>query len=298
MATYRLFILPVLVPFALNTAPTEGFTELDRLHDEDRQERILALIQERLPAARSHTDSAALLWRRARAQLTLADYGRWEEALSDREAIALLREAEENAHRAMELDPPAAEPWFWKGATMGLRGQIQGVLNSLFMASDVRDYATEAINRNDRFGEAYYLLGQLYRELPGRPFSFGNREYAVSLLRMAVAVHEEEYRAGVVGARYYDNYTQLAEGLWRRNHSADRRRKRHAQAAEQYRQASTPLERGFAFEGSQPLGPGSDREEAVRLVEMVVSDLSRVRQPNTRERKDLASAQALLSQWR
>lgn len=292
----------VLVICALGIAAlplaADTVAELDRLHEADRHEQIVSLVNAQLSAARTNADRAALLWRLSRAQLTLADYGRWKGEMSDSDATELLREAEANAKRAIDLDSRAAEPRFWKGAAMGLRGQIRGVLNSLFMASDVRDYAVEAIDRNDRYGEAYYLLGQLFRELPGRPLSFGNRDAAVSLLRKAVDLHEQEYRDGVVGVRYFDNYTQLADALWRRNNSADRRRRNHAQAADRYRSASTPLERGSTFEGSQPLPSGSDREEAVRLVEMVVRELSRVSEPTTRDRKDLESARKLLSDWR
>ena len=285
-------LLIAAVPVAADT-----IAELDRLHEEEQHERIVSMVDTQLPSARTNSERAALIWRLARAKTSLADFGRWSGSMSDSAAMELLQEAEADAQQAIELDSSAAAPWFWKGAAMGLRGQLRGVLNSLFMASDVRDHAVEAINRDDRYGEAYYLLGQLFRELPGRPLSFGNRDAAVSLLRKAGAIHEQEYRDGVVGVRYFDNHNQLARALWKRNHSEARRRRNHEQAADRYRSATTALERGSAFEGSQPLPPGSDREEAVRLVEKVVDELSGLSQPGPRERKDLESARELLSDW-
>ena len=183
-------------------ADADLLARIERLHEEDRHTSILALVDGELGRATDSRQRAELLWRKARAQLTLADYGVWRGELSDREGISRLEEAEASAAQAIELAPDSADPYFWKSAAMGLRGQLRGVLNSLFMASDVRDYAQQALERNPNHTEAHYLLGQLYRELPRRPLSFGNRDRAVEYGRRAVQLHEREYRDGVVGVRY------------------------------------------------------------------------------------------------
>ena len=43
-----------------------------------------------------------------------------------------------------------------------------------------------AVRLKPDFANAYYGLGLLYASLPGWPLSFGNKDYAVSLLRKAV----------------------------------------------------------------------------------------------------------------
>ncbi|TVQ36861.1 MAG: hypothetical protein EA384_13415 [Spirochaetaceae bacterium] len=252
----------VLALFLLSTATVsaEPFEDLDRLHEEDRQQQVLARIEAELQTTTAHARRAELLWRKARAQLTLADYGTWSGEIPDREAIELLRIAESYADEAIQLNPDAPNPYFWKAATMGLRGQLRGVLNSLFMASDVRDYAEATLQRHPQHPEAHYLLGQLYRELPRRPLSFGNRDRAVQYGRRAVELHEREYRQGVVGVRYFDLYTQLADSLWRRNNRGD-------------------------------------RDEAVAMLRSNIADLEALRSPTTRERKDLQSARELLAAW-
>ena len=255
------FLILLLLATGTAAAAADIFDDLERLHETDQHQQILDTIEAELRTTSNRSRRAKLLWRRARAQLTLADYGHWRGDLSDRQAIALLQTAEGYADEAIELDSAAADPYFWKAATMGLRGQIRGVLNSLLMASDVRDWAEEALERNPDHTEAHYLLGQLYRELPRWPISFGDRDRAVSYLRRSVELHEREYRSSVVQVRYFDLYTQLADALWRRD------------------------DRG-------------DRDEAVELIQQVVNDLQMISDPTVRERKDLESASDLLADWR
>ncbi len=235
-------------------------SDLERLHETDGHQEILERIDSELERVTDPTERAELLWRMTRAELTLADFGRWRGELSDREVIALLEEAASHSDRAISLAADLADPYFWKGATVGLRGQIRGVLNSLFMASDVRDYAERTLERNSDHAEAHYLLGQLYRELPGWPISFGDRERAVDYGRRAIGLHEDDYAEGRVTARYYDFYTQLAASLWRRN------------------------ARG-------------DREDAFSLLRTNIEELEALSAPTTRQRMELETAREFLTDW-
>lgn len=271
--------------------------EIDSLHHDDNHEAVLRVIRRELPRL-SGRDRAQLLWRQGRARMQIADFGHHDGALTDDQAVAMLEETEALAREATQLAPELAEPWFWVGASMARRGQIRGVLNSLFMAGDVRDYAVEAINRREEFSEAFFLLGQFYRELPGRPLSFGNSDYAVSLARRAVAIHEAERAAGIAPAKSHDLYTQLGNALWQRNHNERRRQRAHDNAVSAWRTAGTPLERGFAFDGTIPLRRGTDRDEARTLVGLMVSELEAIRNRTPRQQRDLEKAQALLADWR
>ncbi len=270
--------------------------ELDRLHHGDNHEAVLGLIARELSGL-SGSERAQLLWRQGRARMQIADFGHHDGDLTDDQAVAMLEETEALARQATQLAPELAEPWFWVGAAMARRGQIRGVLNSLFMAGDVRDYAQEAINRREEFSEAYFLMGQFYRELPGRPLSFGNGDYAVSLARRAVAVHEAELAAGITPNKAHDLYTQLGHALWKRNHNSRQRQRAHNNAVSGWRSASTPMERGINFDGSLPFSGGTDREEARALVQQIVRELTGIRNRTPRQQRDLEKAQALLADW-
>ena len=250
----------VLCAGILEAIDADLLRELERLHEGDGHEEILERIDSELERVTDATETAELLWRRTRAELTLADFGLWRGELSDREAIAMLEGAASHADRATSLAPDLADPYFWKGATVGLRGQIRGILNSLFMASDVRDYAEQTLERDPDHAEAHYMLGQLYRELPRWPLSFGDRERAVDYGRRAIALHEDDYAEGRVGVPYYDFYTQLAASLWRRN-------------------------------------AGGDRDEALSLLRSTIADLEALSEPTTRQRMELETAREFLADW-
>lgn len=296
----KTLLFMVCVIFVAGLAPlfalSETLAEIDRLHQDDQHDAVLQIIANTLPG-RSGAERGALLWREGRARMQIADFGHHDGDLSDGETIAMLQETERLAQEASQLAPNAAEPWFWLGAAMGRRGQVQGVLNSLFMAGDVRDNAVEALNRREEFSEAFFLLGQVYRELPGRPLSFGNNDYAVSMARRAIVIHEAERAAGIAPNKSHDLYTQLGAALWKRNHNERQRRRAWDSAVRGWNSASTPLERGFYFEGSLPYSGGTDRAEARALVQQIERELQGIRNRSARQQRDLEKAQALLSDW-
>ena len=275
----------------------EILEELDRLHFHDRNEEILRIIDSH--QSRTSVDRGPLLWRQARARVSKAELSVWEGTMSEEEAIAFLEGAEEMADEAIRLLPGEAEPRFWRAAATGLRGLMRGVLNSLFLASDVRDHAVEAIERDQSLAEGYYLLGQVYRELPGWPISFGNNDYAVSLSRRSIALYEEKRATGEVPVDYHDHYIQLAEALWNRNNSMARRDRRRNSMVSDFREASTAFDRGRYFEGAIGLPRRSDREEALEVLREVVERLSSIpdSERRVRHRMDLDEALTLLADW-
>jgi tetratricopeptide (TPR) repeat protein len=278
-------------------SPGELLDELDRLHYYDRNEELLRIIDTQRP--RTSVERGRLLWRQARARVAIAELSVWEGTMSEEEAIALLEEAEALADEAIRILPDEADPRFWRAAATGLRGLLRGVLNSLFLASDVRDYAVEAIERNESLAEGYYLLGQVYRELPGWPISFGNNDYAVSFSRRSIALYEEKRVTGEVPVDYHDHYIQLAMALWNRNNSMARRDRRRNSMVSDYREASTAFERGQYFEGATELPRRSDREEAMEVLRSVIARLSSIPDSDrrVRHRMDLDEALSLLADW-
>ncbi len=93
-----------------------------------------------------------------------------------KELIRLYMEVETFADKCTELDKKDGHCWLWKGVGIGRRGTTQGVLKSLFMASDVEDawvkadslgltYRSEDGTSNAKCGVSY-ALGMFYRVVP------------------------------------------------------------------------------------------------------------------------------------
>ncbi len=219
----RASIVFVLLVAALHStyALEDVLSEVDELHELDEHDRVLQLIDSELARTHGDSDRAQLYWRKARAILSDTDLRHGDGELSDREARNRLGDGEEAGRRAIELDDSSADAHFWTGSTIGLAGQIRGVLRALTAAGTVRDYAEAAIERNRDHKEAHYLLGVLYRELPGGIISFGDDDRAVEYGRRAIELHEREYDAGMVPYRYFDFYLDLAESLIDRGDSGD-----------------------------------------------------------------------------
>lgn len=195
--------------------------QIDELHEEDRHEEVFERLEALRRQARTDSERAELLWRESRAVMNEADLLHRSGEISGREARARLDEGEALAQEAIDLDDSIAYAYFWKGSNIGLRGEIRGVLSALSSAGDVRDYAERALEIDSELKESYYLLGILYRELPGGFISFGDDDKAVEYGRRAVDLHEREYEAGLVPYRYFGFYLDLAESLDSRGNRGD-----------------------------------------------------------------------------
>ncbi|SIQ28307.1 hypothetical protein SAMN05920897_106115 [Alkalispirochaeta americana] len=275
----------------------EALERIDAYHYVDDNEVVAALLEDQLSRVWEGPQRGEILWRKARSLVAVADLSLWQETMEKDEASALYDEAHSYAEMAAEFFPDHAQTHFWLAATAGRRAQLRGIFNSLFQASTVRDYLVDALERDPELAEGYYVLGQVYRELPGWPISFGSNDGAVSLGRRAIDLYEEQRAAGLVPVRYFDHYIDLATSLWTRNNSVRKRERRQNRMAEAYRTAETVLERGLAYEGIVSLKEQNDREEALEIIRWVIGELSAVESPRVRQRMDLAVARERLSSW-
>jgi hypothetical protein len=187
--------------------------------------------------------------------------------------------------------------YFWKAANIGMTGQLRGVLNSLFMAEDMKTLLEQTVRLDPDYANSYYVLGQMYEQLPGRPLSFGDVDKAVSLGRFSLHLHEENLAAGEVNNRYYDFYTELASHLWKRNWNTRKREREQQQKNRSYGNTTNPLEKAFVFEGTIELQDISDRREAARLIEWVIRKMEARGTSGIRVKKDLAKARTLHEKW-
>jgi hypothetical protein len=161
----------------------------------------------------------------------------------------------------------------------------------------MRDLLVKELALKPDRSDPYYVLGQLYREVPGWPVSFGNVNAAVSLGRKSVDLRQTQVQAGTETELVYNFITELAKTLYKRNWSAATRITEQKNAAARLAAATTPLDKASAYEASVTLANISDRTEAKALVQGVVNDLENSSSLNSPEAKDLQSAKDVLKGW-
>lgn len=269
----------------------EAIERADALYDDDRADEAIALLDSVLPTARTGAERAEVLWRLSRATLSVGE--RMEDADAETSAVlAMYERGEQYGIEAAEADPHNHLGYYWQSANVGKWGQARGILNALFRAGPMRDLLRQAIERAPEHAGSYYVLGQLYAQVPGI-ISFGNNDYAVSLARKSIDLHEAEYAAGLTNEVEHDYYIQLASHLIDRNWNTRRRAREQQNKARSYERTSDPLERGWYYEGTVAIGDESDREEAERLLRDMIRRLEAVADRSDGQDRQLERAREL-----
>jgi tetratricopeptide (TPR) repeat protein len=294
----RLLIVAVsiLLPMTLSAMAADNLATIDDLHDQGRYEEARALALEGIPAA-SPTEKAELYWRAARETLELGDNA--EDRKESKEAILkYFEEGEKYADMAIAADPQNNLGYYWKSSNIGRWGQVKGILNSLAKAQPMKELLLKDLSLDATHPDAYFVLGQLYRELPGFPLSFGDSDAAVSLGRMAVDLRSQAVQSGKEKELSYGYYLQLGKSLWKRNLSAAKRASGVAKKQAAWQSAKTPLEKGSAYEGTVRLTAVSDREEARELVNWMIAELSAMTSRTAGQEDDFKEAKETLAEWK
>ncbi len=288
-----LFILPAALALA-DTA--QVILQADSLDLKGSYVEARKLLLDSVAGTSSAKEQAELYWRAARETLNLGDTA--DDAKKPQgDILAIFSEGEGYADKAIAADPQNDLGYYWKSANIGRWGQTKGILNSLFKAGPMKDLLVKELSLNSERTDPYYVLGQLYRELPGWPVSFGNIDAAVSLGRKAVDLRMTQFQAGKEKDLVYNFYNELAKTLWKRNWSAANRLAEQKNKTAKLASATTPLDKGSFYEASVTLKDVSDREEAKSLVQWVVSELQKVASRNADQNKDLKKAVDLLKGW-
>lgn len=264
---------------------------IDELIDDERLDQARSRL-EALESQVSGADAAEVYWRLAQVTLMTGDQ-RDDAGAGEDELLSIFEEGEAYGEAAVDADPSNPLGYYWTSANIGRWGQTKGVLNSLFRAPDMRDLLTEAVTRDPEHADSYYVLGQLYAQVPGM-ISFGNVEYAVSLGRKSVDLMEAELRSGDREEINDDFYIQLASHLINRDWNRRRRSRNMSGIRRDYQNASTPIERGFYYEGSIEVGDEDDVDEARRLLEEAIDRLEGRADPTPTDTRRLAEARELL----
>jgi tetratricopeptide (TPR) repeat protein len=285
----HVLILVLLAGPVMGQSPQDLET-VDELIDEERPEEAIAMLETLLGGA-SGPGRAEVLWRLSSATLMRGDQ-RKDAGASDEEILAIHEEGESWGTQAIAADADNHLGYYWKSANIGRWGQTKGVLNSLFRAPEMRDLLTEAVNRTPEHADSYYVLGQLYAAVPG-VVSFGNVEYAVSLGRKSVDLMEAELRSGERDEASEGFYIQLASHLIDRDWNARKRSRSMGGIRSSYRNANTPIDQGFYYEGSASLADEDDHDEAARILDEVIQRLQNVSNPTPSETRLLGEAREL-----
>lgn len=273
---------------------SEGIATADELYEDDQLQASVSELEAALSDAGSGAERAEVYWRLSRATLGLGED--LEDAGADTDRILeTYTEGEEYGRSAIEADPSNHLGYYWTSANIGKWGQTRGILNSLIKAGPMRDLLAEAIERDPEHADSYYVLGQLYAQVPGL-MSFGNDNYAVSLGRKSVDLKQEQSRQDPEEEFNEDFRIQLASHLIERDWNARKRRREQSGKAEQYRNTSNLLEKNFHYEGVVDIPDMSDVDEAEELLRTAISELESRDELGDGERRNLEDARELLSQ--
>lgn len=268
----------------------------DKLNEEENYKEEKNLLLEALDTASRNSDKAELYWRLARATLKLGDEAE-KSGAGPEMLLEIFEEGESYASRAIELDADNHLGYFWKSANIGRWGQIKGVLNALMKADDMKGLLTTATTLKPDHAVSFYVLGQLYEQVPGFPISFGNANYSVSLGRKAIELHEEQYRNGIEKKFDYDYYNELAKHLYKRNWPLTKRKKEHKKMADKYKAETGILKKNFYYEGTMEIKNITDREEARGMLEWVITELEGISGRTKEQNDDLNEAKETISSW-
>jgi tetratricopeptide (TPR) repeat protein len=291
IVTFILLLLPLT--FAFSDA-SQVLLQADALHDQGKYAEAKKFLLDSVAGAGAK-EQAELYWRASRETLELGDIAE-KDKKPQADILAVFTEGESFADKAIAADPQNDLGYYWKSSNIGRWGQVKGILNSLFKAGPMRELLIKVLSINPERSDAYYVLGQLYRELPG-VISFGNVDAAVSLGRKAVALRQDQVKSGAEKQLVYNFTTELAKTLHKRNWSAATRANEQKSKPTRVANASTPLDKGALYEASVSLAALSDREEAKTLVQWVIAELEKLPALTAPQTKDLQKAKDLLKGW-
>lgn len=285
-------LMLVLLAGAVVAQLSEKIEQADALNDDDRPREAIEVLEDALSDARGGAERAEVYWRLARSTLNYGDQ-RKDAGASEAELLPIFEQGEQYGIQAVEADPNNHLCYYWQSANVGKWGQTKGVLNSLFRAGDMRDLLTSAIEIEPEHADSYYVLGQLYAQVPGF-VSFGNDDYAVSLARRSIDLFEEQYASGEEEDYEYDFFIQLASHLIERNWNSRKRSGEQSKKERNYGNARTELERGFYYEGMIDIPNQDDREEAESLLRRMIDLLEDLSDRTDGQNRNLEKARELL----
>jgi len=253
-----------------------------------------SLLMEALPTARTDQERAEIYWRLSRDTILDADIRRYAGA-SIGSLLPLYKKGEDLADKAISFGPSNPMGYYLKACNIGRHEQAYQTYASLSQAELMRTLLIKAAQADPRLSGPWYVLGQLYEQVPGWPLSFGNAAWAVSLGRKALDAAAAQVSNGIEREVPLDYSIQLARQLAKRDWSSEKRAQEHANEAQKFAATSDPVERNFFYEGIVSIPQISDRAEGRQLCQSVISKLQSVSRLTLSQQNDLKNAQETLA---
>ncbi|HPE93246.1 MAG: hypothetical protein AB7D24_00290 [Sphaerochaeta sp.] len=292
----------VLIALLLACSPAFSaitVTEADALYDRDAFSEAEQELLAQLGRAANAEEESEILWRLARVMVSLGDDLDKEDKAG---RFSLYEKGETYALSAIEKHP-SPFGYLWKASNVGRWGQTKGPLNALGKAKGMLEDLTVIVNdfKTLDSSETWYVLSSLYDELPGGVISFGNKEWAISYMRMAMDTIPSHLL-------YPGHYKKLAEELYARNWSASKRAKELSKMQRDWQKASTNLEKYRYYEAkdggatkpfysSVNLTQMSDRQEAVMVLSYVLEKAKVFKPIRATDTKELKEIETLRNSW-
>lgn len=283
-------IFVVAGAFTLDMAAIE---EADALYEDDEPQAAFDILEDTLSTAENGAERSEVLWRLARAIL---DVGELEEDKGgpDGPILTIYLAGEQYGVQAVDADPSNHLAYYWQSANIGKWGQLRGILNSLFKAGPMRQLLNQAIVHEPDHADTYYILGQMYEQVPGWPF-WGNKDFAVSLGRKSIVLHEAELAAGIEEEMNHDYYVQMAGHLIARNWNENKRNSEQSKKRRNYDNTDEVLRRGWYYEGMVEISAQSDREEAEALLRRMIGSLESISDRSDSQNRQLDEAREIMA---
>ncbi len=283
-------------------AVSPQMAEADRLHEITDYTGEFKLLESELASAEGNNEKSEILWRMSRAGLVITDQLERDGASKD-ELLSEFKKAWDYATQSLSFNPDNYNAYYWRAANIGRWGQTKGILDSLFKAGDMRNDLAKAIESNPSHGDSYKVLGMLYDSVPG-VISFGNKQYAVSLGRKSIDNQDEPDRD-----YEYSYYLELAKHLWNRNWKSSKRISEQKKQQRKFDSKTSVLEKNWYYDGLVDLSKAtayspsgiknmSDREEAVAILDWMLSELKNLSNKKPGDYDDIEEATELLEEWK
>ncbi len=278
------------------------YKRADDLYWSDRYEEAKSYLEGELAKATNPTVRSELLWRLSRVTLGIGDEMKVQGASKD-ELFAIYEEGERIANDAIK-SAPLAWAYVYRASNIGRWGETKGPLNSLSKAKPMRDdfnYIIDNLGVLD-IDTAWYVLGQLYYQLPGWPISFGNIDTAISYSRKAIdSIPSERLLPG--------HFKALAQMLWKRDLSASKRNSKINSIEKDWKKShKSVVDKYGYYEGANganaipfyspvALNKMSDRQEAQMVLAYAIAKYEVWPFHSRADKRNYEDMKALMKEW-
>ncbi|MBN2653200.1 MAG: hypothetical protein JXR63_12545 [Spirochaetales bacterium] len=220
-------------------------------------------------------------WRMSRAVVTYTDDLYYKGGTSKGDLLAGYDKGAEWAQTAIDINPSSPIGHYWKSANLGRYGQTKGIFDSLDKGYMMRDLLTQGANLDSDFADTFFLIGQLYNEVP--KMFFGDKQWAVSSSRLSIAKFDPNkpyiYYTPERNSYYYE---RLVIHLVDRNWNSGKRVSEMNKLKSSITEDMKPFEMSKYYEATidfstvpdystKPLSQLSDREEAVAICKWMIT---------------------------